>query len=43
MPGFDDVLSPNQRWNVINFIRSCDASALAARVGPEVVTTEPVS
>jgi hypothetical protein len=35
MPRFDDVLSPNQRWNVINFIHSCDAGALAARVGPE--------
>ena len=40
MPGFADVLSPNQRWDVINFIRARAAGAITARVGPEV-TTEP--
>jgi putative copper export protein/mono/diheme cytochrome c family protein len=38
MPGFADVLNPNQRWDVINFIRARAAGALAMRVGPEVVT-----
>jgi len=36
MPGFADVLSPNQRWDVINFIRARAAGTLAMRVGPEV-------
>jgi putative copper resistance protein D len=39
MPGFAGVLNPNQRWDVINFIRARAAGALASRVGPEVVTT----
>ena len=39
MPGFADVLSSNQRWDVINFIRARAAGALAGRVGPEVITT----
>ena len=39
MPAFADVLSPNQRWDVINFIRARAAGALAGRVGPEVITT----
>ncbi len=29
MPGFADVLSPNQRWDVINFVRARAAGALA--------------
>jgi copper resistance protein D len=40
MPGFADVMSPNQRWDVINFIRARAASTMATRVGPGV-TTEP--
>jgi putative copper resistance protein D len=36
MPGFANVLSRNQRWDVVNFIRARAAGALAARVGPEV-------
>jgi putative copper export protein/mono/diheme cytochrome c family protein len=39
MPGFADVLNPNQRWDVINFIRVRAAGAMAMRLGPEVVTT----
>jgi putative copper resistance protein D len=39
MPGFADVLSSSQRWDVINFIRARAAGALAGRVGPEVITT----
>jgi putative copper resistance protein D len=36
MPGFANVLSRNQRWDVVNFIRARAAGALAMRVGPEV-------
>jgi putative copper resistance protein D len=36
MPGFAKVLSRNQRWDVVNFIRARAAGALAMRVGPEV-------
>jgi copper resistance protein D len=39
MPGFADMLNPNQRWDVINFIRARAAGALAMWVGPEVVAT----
>ncbi len=39
MPGFADVLNPNQRWDVINFIRARAAGVLATRIGPEVTTT----
>jgi putative copper resistance protein D len=38
MPGFADLLSPNQRWDVINFIRARAAAALAMRVGPQGAT-----
>jgi putative copper export protein/mono/diheme cytochrome c family protein len=38
MPGFAGVLNPNQRWDVINFIRARAAGALAAGVGPEITT-----
>src|SRR6516164_6908174 len=36
MPGFANVLSRNQRWDAVNFIRARAAGVLAARVGPEV-------
>ena len=36
MPGFAGVLNPNQRWDVINFIRARAAGVLALRIGPEV-------
>jgi putative copper export protein/mono/diheme cytochrome c family protein len=38
MPGFADVLNPNRRWDVINFIRARAAGVLAVRIGPEVTT-----
>ena len=38
MPAFADVLSPNQRWDVINFIRARAAGVLAGEIGPEVTT-----
>ena len=40
MPRFADELNPNQRWDVINFIRARAAGALAGEMGPEVSTTE---
>jgi putative copper resistance protein D len=36
MPGFANVLSRNQRWDVVNFIRARAAGTLAMRVGSEV-------
>jgi putative copper resistance protein D len=38
MPGFAGVLNPNQRWDVINFIRARAAGVLATEIGPEVAT-----
>ncbi len=38
MPGFAGVLNPNQRWDVINFIRARAAGVLAGEIGPEVTT-----
>jgi hypothetical protein len=38
MPGFAGVLNPNQRWDVINFIRARAAGVLATRIGPEIST-----
>jgi putative copper resistance protein D len=38
MPTFADVLNPNQRWDVINFIRARAAGGLAGEIGPEVTT-----
>jgi len=38
MPGFAGVLNPNQRWDVINFIRARAAGVLADEIGPEVAT-----
>jgi putative copper resistance protein D len=39
MPGFAGVLSTNQRWDVINFIRAHAAGVLARAIGPEVITS----
>jgi putative copper export protein/mono/diheme cytochrome c family protein len=39
MPGFADVLSPNQRWDVINFVRARAAGVLADQIGPELTTS----
>jgi putative copper resistance protein D len=39
MPGFAGVLSANQRWDVINFIRARAAGVLARKIGPEVTTS----
>jgi putative copper export protein/mono/diheme cytochrome c family protein len=36
MPGFANVLSRNQRWDVVNFIRARAAGVLAMNVRPEV-------
>ena len=38
MPAFADVLSPNRRSNVINFVRARAAGVLAGEIGPEVTT-----
>jgi putative copper resistance protein D len=38
MPGFAGVLNPDQRWDVINFIRARAAGVLAMRIGPEIST-----
>ncbi len=36
MPGFAGVMTPSQRWDVINFILARAAAVLARRVGPTV-------
>jgi putative copper resistance protein D len=36
MPGFASVLSPAQRWDVINFVRARAAGVMARTVGPDV-------
>jgi mono/diheme cytochrome c family protein/uncharacterized membrane protein len=41
MPGFAGVLNPNQRWDVINFIRARAAGVLATGIGPESTTAAP--
>jgi copper resistance protein D len=38
MPGFVGVLSPADRWNVINFVRARAAGILSRGVGPKVST-----
>jgi putative copper resistance protein D len=38
MPGFAGVLNPNQRSDVINFIRVRAAGALSTQVGPDITT-----
>ena len=39
MPGFARILSPDQRWDVINFIRARAAGVLAGQIGPELTTS----
>jgi copper resistance protein D len=39
MPGFATVLTADQRWDVINFIRARAAGMLARRMGPEIART----
>jgi len=36
MPGFEAVLKPSQRWDVINFVLGRAAGELSREVGPEV-------
>jgi putative copper resistance protein D len=36
MPGFAVVMTPDQRWDVVNFVRARAAGVLAREVGPEV-------
>jgi len=36
MPGFAGELNPNQRWDVINFIRARAAGVVALQIRPEV-------
>jgi putative copper resistance protein D len=38
MPGFAGILNPDQRWDVINYIRARAAGVLAREIGPEVAT-----
>ncbi|HEX3415365.1 MAG TPA: copper homeostasis membrane protein CopD [Stellaceae bacterium] len=38
MPGFDRILNPDQRWDVINFLRARAAGVLAGQIGPELAT-----
>ena len=38
MPGFAGVMSPAERWDVINFVRARAAGALSRQVGPQVST-----
>jgi len=38
MPGYAGVMNPNQRWDVINFIRARAAGARASEMGPEITT-----
>ncbi len=38
MPGFAGIMSPADRWDVINFIRARAAGVLARQVGPQVST-----
>jgi putative copper export protein/mono/diheme cytochrome c family protein len=39
MPGFAGLLSANQRWDAINFIRARAAGVLAREIGPQVTTS----
>jgi hypothetical protein len=38
MPGFAAVMSPADRWDVINFVRARAAGVLSRGVGPEIST-----
>ena len=39
MPGFAGVMSPADRWDVINFVRARAAGDWSQKLGPEVATT----
>ena len=39
MPGFAGVMSPGERWDVINFVRARAAGILSQAAGPEVSAT----
>ena len=39
MPGFAAIMKPNERWDVINFIRARAAGVASRRVGPQIATT----
>jgi putative copper resistance protein D len=39
MPGFADKLSPDQRWDLINFLLARAAGDLTDQVGPQISTT----
>jgi len=38
MPGFVGILNPDQRWDVINFIRARAAGVRAGQIGPDLTT-----
>ena len=38
MPGFAGIMSPADRWDVINFVRARAAGVLSRRAGPQVST-----
>jgi putative copper resistance protein D len=44
MPGFAAVMSPAERWDVINFVRARAAGVLSRRLGPQVssAATAPI-
>jgi putative copper resistance protein D len=39
MPGFADKLTPDQRWDLINFLLARAAGVLTGEVGPQISTT----
>lgn len=39
MPGFADKLSPDQRWDIINFLLARAAGVLSRGIGPRISTT----
>ncbi len=39
MPGFAAMMSPADRWDVINFVRARAAGVLSQKLGPEIATT----
>ena len=39
MPGFAGVMSPADRWDVINFVRARAAGVLSQKLGPKVATS----
>lgn len=39
MPGFAAVMTPDERWDVVNFIRARAAGVLARGVGPAITTS----